>query len=129
MGTQDLHWKRMGPSLLLTAIFAVIAATSTGCLVSGTSKHVRSGNYVSEDTFSRIKPGKTTAGWVAATLGEPTTRTHLDDGSEVWKWTYTETRDSSGAVFLLFGHRSQRTTDGAAFVELKNGLVVNKWRG
>ena len=118
-------WRRFALSLILMPI---ILASMTGCLVSGSSKHVRSGNYVAEDTFSRIKPGKTTAGWVAATLGEPSSKTRLDDGSEIWKWTYTETRDSSGAVFLLFGHRSQRTTDGAAFIELKDGLVVNKWR-
>ena len=74
----------------------------SGCLISGTSTQTRSGNYVAETTFSKIEPGKTTAGWVQATLGEPTSKSSTGD-TEVWKYTYTQKTDNNGAVFLIFG--------------------------
>lgn len=67
--------------------------------------------------------------WVQATLGEPDHKSTADDGTEIWKWSYTETRSSSGHIFLLFGGNSRRETNGHAFVEFKDGVVINKWRG
>ena len=100
----------------------------SGCLITGNTTETRSGNYVAETTFSKIEPGKTTAGWVAATLGEPTSKSSTGD-SEVWKYTYTQKTDNSVAVFLIFcGHNSSETT-GTAFVKIKDGIVTNKWRG
>ena len=37
--------------------------------------------------------------------------------------------ESSTAVFLLFGGSDKKETNGTAFVELKDGVVTNKWRG
>lgn len=109
-------------------LVALVLVALTGCLVTGSSKQVRSGNYVSDDAFKRIEPGKTTAGWVLATLGEPTSRQTIEDGSEVWKWTYSEHRQSSGAVFLIFGGSDEKEITGNAFVELRDGIVTNAWR-
>ena len=101
-----------------------------GCLVSASSNEKRSGNYVADTTFSQIEPGKTTAGWVQATLGDPSSKEKVDaSNSEIWKYTYTEKKNSSGAVFLIFGGSDSKETTGHAFVEIKDGVVVNKWRG
>jgi outer membrane protein assembly factor BamE (lipoprotein component of BamABCDE complex) len=124
MRTSNMNMNR---SILILLTAATLLPLS-GCLVSGSSRQTRSGNYVSDETFSQIKPGKTSAGWVMATLGEPSSKSRLDDGSEVWKWSYTEVKSSRGQVFLLFANRNHKETTGAAFVELKNGVVVNKWR-
>src|SRR5215203_3934545 len=75
----------------------------SGCLVSSTSHQTVSGNYVPENTFDRIKPGETTSSWVKATLGEPSTKEKADDTTEVWKYSYTEVKEGSGAIFLIFG--------------------------
>lgn len=99
-----------------------------GCLVTSNSSEHRSGSYVADSTFSQIQPGKTTAGWVDATLGKPTSISHLDDGTEIWKYSYTETHDSSGAVFLVFGGTSSTETNHTAFVEIKDGIVRKAWR-
>jgi hypothetical protein len=100
-----------------------------GCLVSSNSSEHRSGSYVSDSTFNQIQPGKTTEGWVDATLGKPTSISRLDDGTEIWKYSYTEHRDSSGAVFLIFGGSNSTETNHTAFVEIHDGIVRKAWRG
>ena len=101
----------------------------SGCLIASNSEQTRKGNYIAEDTFSRIEPGKTTDAWVKATLGEPSSRDKVDDKTEIWKWSYTERKESSGAIFLIFGGRDVKESDGKAYVEFKEGIVSNKWRG
>ena len=99
-----------------------------GCLVSSTSRQHVQGNYVPPNTFDRIEPGKTTAGWVKATLGEPSSRDKTD-GLEVWKYSYTEVKEGSGAIFLIFGGSDRKEHHRSAYVEIKDGIVTNKWRG
>jgi outer membrane protein assembly factor BamE (lipoprotein component of BamABCDE complex) len=110
------------------ALLIAIALGSAGCLVTGGSHDTRRGNYVPNETFSQIKPGKTSAAWVLATLGEPTFRSPVEDGHEVWRYAYTETRDSRGSVFLLFRTHNSTESERVAYVELRDGIVVRKWR-
>ena len=116
--------------IILFSFLLVVVSLQSGCLVSATSNEKRSGNYVPESTFSQIEPGKTSAGWVQATLGEPSSKNKVEaTDSEIWKYSYTQRKDSSGAVFLLFGGHDSKETTGHAFVEIKDGVVVHKWRG
>jgi len=111
-------------------IIVMVVAPLAGCLVSATSNEKRTGNYVADSTFSKIEPGKTTAGWIQATLGEPNSKDKVESSdAEVWKYTYTETKNSSGSIFLLFGGSDSKETTGHAYVEIKDGVVVSKWRG
>jgi len=108
----------------------VALALTAGCLVSSDSTVRRTGVDVPESTFEQVQPGTTTAAWVRATLGEPTSRSADKGGhDEVWAYAYTEHVDSSGYVFLLFGGSSTSDTTRRAFVEFKDGVVVRKWRG
>ncbi|MEA2707944.1 MAG: hypothetical protein QOF78_545 [Phycisphaerales bacterium] len=117
----------MTKSLRAAAMLPVFCLLLTGCLVSSTSKQSVSGNYVPENTFDRIKTGKTTASWVKATLGEPSTKEKADD-TEVWKYSYTEVKEGSGAIFLIFGGSDKKELKRSAYVEFKDGVVKNKWR-
>jgi outer membrane protein assembly factor BamE (lipoprotein component of BamABCDE complex) len=110
-------------SLLLLAIVFV-----PGCLVSSTNHESVSGNYVPEDTFDRIKKGETTSGWVKATLGEPSSKDKIENGNEVWKYSYTEVKEGSGAIFLIFGGTDKKEKQRNAYVEFHDGVVSNKWR-
>lgn len=112
----------------MTFAVAFVSATLGGCLVNSSSTETRTGNYVPESTFSRLEPGRTTASFVEATLGAPDSRTKIDDGSEIWRWTYTERSESSGSVFLIFGGSNERKVDRSAFVQIKDGVVVKAWR-
>ena len=114
---------------LLIVLGLALSLISAGCLVTGNSRQTRSGNYVADSTFNQIQPGKTTEGWVRATLGPPTSKDRLSDGTEIWKYSYTERRESSGAVFLIFGGHDEKEINGTAYVEIKNGVVTNAWRG
>jgi outer membrane protein assembly factor BamE (lipoprotein component of BamABCDE complex) len=115
-------------TVALLSIFSVLLLTAGGCLVSSTSNEKVSGNYVPEDTFDRIKPGETTSSWVKATLGEPSTREKVDESNEVWKYSYTEVREGSGAIFLIFGGSDKKERQRNAYVEFKDGIVKSKWR-
>jgi outer membrane protein assembly factor BamE (lipoprotein component of BamABCDE complex) len=113
--------------LLIVCGFGMIL-TSTGCLVTSNSEVKRSGNYIPDSTFDQIKPHETTEGWVRATLGKPTSIDKLDDGAEIWKYTYVVRKESSGAVFLIFGGSSANEVEHTAYVQIKDGVVTKAWR-
>jgi outer membrane protein assembly factor BamE (lipoprotein component of BamABCDE complex) len=113
---------------LIVSLLVVIACVP-GCLVSSTNHDKVEGNYVPENTFDRIKAGETTSGWVKATLGEPSSKEKVENGDEVWKYSYTEVHEGSGAIFLIFGGSDRKEKQRNAYVEFKEGVVSNKWRG
>ncbi|HLL90790.1 MAG TPA: hypothetical protein VK324_15925, partial [Tepidisphaeraceae bacterium] len=82
----------------LTALL-LLSPAFVGCLVTAHNDERRTGNYVADGTFNQIQPGSTTQGWVEATLGPPDSKADAGGGVSVWKWRYTETRDSGGSVF------------------------------
>lgn len=118
--------KNWNPCVLFVA--ALLTALTGGCLVTSNSNVQRSGNYVSDSTFNQIEPGKTTAAWIRATLGAPTSIDRIDSETEIWKYSYTLRKESSGAVFLIFGGSSANEDTHTAFVQLKEGVVTKAWR-
>jgi outer membrane protein assembly factor BamE (lipoprotein component of BamABCDE complex) len=119
-----LHLRQLRTATLISALVALC-----GCLVTENSNTTHTGTRVSQDAFNQIKPGSTTTGWVTATLGQPTSKTKTDNSDEVWKYVYTEHTDSSGAIFLIFGGSNSTEKSEIAFLEFKDGVVINKWRG
>lgn len=113
--------------IMAVALMALVAVQG-GCLVGSSSKESTSGNFVPESSFSQLEVGKTTAAFVEATLGKPDSKTPAGDGSEIWKYSYTEKKESSGFVFLIFGGSSEKKTEKAAFVQMKDGVVTKAWR-
>jgi outer membrane protein assembly factor BamE (lipoprotein component of BamABCDE complex) len=113
---------------LLVAFLLVSGVFTTGCLVTGDHKESTTGTQVSDATFKQIQFGKTTEDWIHATLGPPTSERMLRDGGRILNYSYTEHRESSGAVFLIFGGHDEKKIDHTAFVEVHNGVVTNAWR-
>jgi outer membrane protein assembly factor BamE (lipoprotein component of BamABCDE complex) len=111
-----------------TAILGLTLTLVSGCLIGTASNTMHTGTNVGQSTFDQIKAGSTTVGWVHATLGDPTSKT-VDGDDEIWKYTYTEHTDSGGYVFLIFGGSSSNEKTSTAFIEIKDGIVINKWRG
>jgi hypothetical protein len=117
-------------TIRLVAFCALVASVGTlsGCLISSRSRETQSGTFVSETTFNQIQPGVTTKQWVLGTLGEPSLKTPLENGEELWKWSYCKTRESSGSLLFVFGGSSTSSTMGAAYVQFKDGVVSKSWR-
>ncbi len=112
----------------LQHILVSLLLLCSGCLITSNSETTHNGTRVSTDTFAQIKPGSTTSIWVEATLGPPTSKNKTDT-DEVWKYVYSEHTNSDGAVFLLFGGSSSTDKSEICFIEFKDGVVTNKWRG
>ena len=119
------------PAVVVVVFAGFLCLMSSGCLVSSVNHESREGKYVADTTFDQIKPGQTSAAWVKATLGDPSEKTTVEGqgNSEVRKYKYTEKKEGAGAIFLIFGGTSSKEKSGTAFVELKDGVVTNKWRG
>jgi len=110
------------------ALLVSVCVPLCGCLVMSNREEHMTGKYVGAHTFDQIEPGKTKADWVEATLGEPTEKKKFDDASEIWKYTYTQHKDSQGAIFLVFAGNDSRERRGTAYIELEDGVVQKKWR-
>jgi hypothetical protein len=113
---------------LAAVLGMTLAGGVGGCLVSHHQNETRTGRWVPENTFNEIKPGETSAAWVRATLGEPSEKNRIDDHSEIWKWSYSQVTSKDGYVFLIFAGSNRTETPGAAYIEVKDGIVVRKWR-
>jgi hypothetical protein len=88
------------------------------------------GTYVSEAMMERIQLGATDGEWLLAVVGEPDSRHAMKDGSEIWKWVY---RPAAGAlpILNLMGQDEKKPDPQpiTAYVRLKDGVVIDKWRG
>lgn len=120
--------RRACPTVLVVPIALIAAAAMPGCLISSRSNTAYSGRYISESGLSRIQVGKSKPDFVQATLGEPTSKSELDDGGEIWRYEYTKTTSGSGTVFLLFSGSNHTEKSGSVCIRFRDGVVAEKWR-
>jgi outer membrane protein assembly factor BamE (lipoprotein component of BamABCDE complex) len=85
------------------------------------------GTYVGPETIAQVQPGKDEA-YVRALIGAPDSVHALADGTELWKWSYLERKESSTSIIFVFGSRTETETRSTAYVEFKDGLVQRAWR-
>lgn len=111
------------------AIVAVLASTLLpACFVIHADSHLRTtGRAVSAETLSRIEPGRDRE-FVLALIGEPTSRTALEGGVEIWKWVYEEKRTRSSGLLLVVDSDETTERTGTTYVELRDGVVVKAWQ-
>jgi outer membrane protein assembly factor BamE (lipoprotein component of BamABCDE complex) len=118
----------MSPRPLAAAIALASLPLLSGCLISSHSNTEFSGRYIGAETMAQLEPGKTKEDFVVATIGTPTTKTTLEDGSEVWKYEYRKRTSGNGTVFLLLNTSNSTDKEGAVYVILKDGVVQKAWR-
>lgn len=109
----------------VSAVLAILIVGGGGCIHRNVSRS-QSGNYVDDQAFARIAPGKTSAAWACSILGEPSSKKKTDVGTEIWTWTHSETKNVDGQ-FLIVKDNSTVTTYRKASVEIKDGIVIDKW--
>jgi len=114
--------------LTRVALLLLLTLSSTSCVIVHSDKGVnRTGDYVSPRTLEQIKTG-VSAEYVLAILGSPTTKSELENGTEIWKWRYTETLESHGGILIVFRSKSSTDTVHNSFVEFEDDTVVRTWR-
>lgn len=86
------------------------------------------GVYVSEDLMERVQIGETTGEWILAVIGEPMERSTLSDGTEIWRWEFRPL-DTGGPLVGLGGEQAPQPMPIIAYVRLRDGLVIDKFRG
>jgi outer membrane protein assembly factor BamE (lipoprotein component of BamABCDE complex) len=126
-GQKETHMSR--GRFFVASVLLSLVPINMGCLVGGHSKVKQEGTYVAESTLNHIQPGKSTAAFVLATLGQPTEKAEMAPGHQLWKYSYKETKDSSGYVLFVFGGAGSEVKKQQVFVELENGVVTRTWRG
>lgn len=110
--------------VVVGGVASVSLGVLPGCLVSSRSNQSSSGVALSAADVRSITVGQTTGDQLVQSFGAPTERTDRPDGSATWKWCRTETRQSSGSVFLVLGSSSSRSTTACTAVDLKDGVVT-----
>jgi len=115
-------------SMLITLLATACCLTLPSCLIGTRSHSERTGTYVSAETLSKVQPGAN-QDLVRDLLGNPSSRVTLDDGGQVWKWSYKTETNGKDTVFLLIGSRHSNTEEGSAYVEFDTeGQVLKSWR-
>lgn len=112
------------PFVLSTLLAGFVA---TACIINVDSHKERSGRYVSQATLEQIVPGRSKE-YVQALLGEPTTRTIVENTTEIWKWSYSETTHSEGQLIFVYSGDSTERVEGATYVEFQDSVVHKTWR-
>lgn len=107
----------------MCALAAVIAMS--GCVSRHVDRNSIQGRPIERSAFARIDKGSS-AGWTLSVMGEPTRKITAGDNREVWEWSYEESKSVRGQL-LVFSNESLVVNRKVARVELKDGVVINKW--
>jgi len=113
----------------IAAFFAasLLGLSLGGCFATNSTNTNIAGKAIPDEVFAQIQPGKT-KDFVIDLLGNPTLKTTEDNGREVWRWNYDETKTAE-KTFMIFYVAVDRThtiqTEAVAF---KDGVVVRTWR-
>lgn len=109
----------------ITSSFFIIVFLLSGCSTSG-NQNLK--NETPQSLQSKIIKNKTTKTELLSKLGEPDTRTTLDDGNEQWKY-FMSNNQFSATTFIpvggLFTGGSQ-TQSKTLEIDFK-GETVSKW--
>jgi outer membrane protein assembly factor BamE (lipoprotein component of BamABCDE complex) len=110
------------------ALFLSSLALTPACVVISTGGHEEvSGQYVSAETLGQVQPGSTQE-YVLSLLDEPTTKTVLSDGTEIWKWTYSSTASSKSSLLFLFNAERNTKRHHNSYIQFEDGVVSKSWR-
>lgn len=112
-------WKLIMASLLSVSLM--------GCLFVVDSKQNASRTQWHDDERAQIVAGTTTSDWVRQTFGSPDRRAERNDGSEVWRYVNTRSRDTEVGLFLLFNIDVSRDEQETLVVVMREGVVADHW--
>lgn len=88
------------------------------------------GTYISDELLDIVKIGTTTDDWILAVMGEPDARTTLRNGTDIWRWTYKPI-EQQGSMVEVFTRteKEPKLAARSVFVQLREGIAIEKWKG
>ena len=110
--------------IIVTSFFIAICLI-TGCSTSGNQKIK---NETAQSIQSKIIKNKTTKAELLAQLGEPDTRTTLDDGNEQWRYFMYNNQFNASTFIPVVGLLTGGSQTQSRTLEIYfNGETVGKW--
>lgn len=109
----------------ITSSFFIIVFLLSGC---STSRNQNLKNETPQSLQSKIIKNKTTKTELLSKLGEPDTRTTLDDGNEQWKYFMTNNQFSATTFIPVVGLFTGGSQTQSKTLEIDfKGETVSKW--
>lgn len=108
---------------------AVVALSMTlmGCLFVVDSKQSAGKTQWYEDDLQQIAAGQTSAAWVRETFGTPYRTSARPDGSEVWRYRNSRSKETEIGLFLLFNIDVSNQQEEILALEMQDGIVNRHW--
>lgn len=109
----------------ITSSFFIIVFLLSGCSTSG-NQNLK--NETPQSLQSKIIKNKTTKTELLTKLGEPDTRTTLDDGNEQWKYFISNNQFNATAFIPVVGLFTGGSQTQSKTLEIDfKGETVSKW--
>ena len=109
----------------ITSSFFIIVFLLSGCSTSG-NQNLK--NETPQSLQSKIIKNKTTKTELLTKLGEPDTRTTLDDGKEQWKYFMSNNQFNATTFIPVVGLLTGGSQTQSKTLEIDfNGETVSKW--
>jgi outer membrane protein assembly factor BamE (lipoprotein component of BamABCDE complex) len=117
----------MKPRLIGICIALLCIALISGCAVGIDSTIRECGKKIGNTTLQQIAPGETTKDWVEMTLGQPSSKNKLNDGTEIYKYEYSKTVQKETFMIFIFGSDTETKTSQVVYIEIKDNIVKKYW--
>lgn len=99
----------------------------SGCIIARSSTREESGKKIGEATLRQLEVDSTTQDWVLSVLGEPTRRSAIEEGAEIWVYEYQLKKESRVGVVVLLSSEDEKIENQSVFLEFKNKVLTRYW--
>ena len=107
----------------------LLLAAGTACtVISSSSSTTRSGTQVSEETLTQLELGKTSKEWLIATLGPPTSASHVNGNTEILKYASTRKKKTRSGLILVVNTDSESEEKETVYFEFTDGILKRYWK-
>jgi len=106
---------------------SLLGLSLAGCFATNSSNTNIAGRTVPDDIFAQIHPGQT-KDFVLGLIGEPFDKISEDNGSEVWRWNYHETKTQERTFMIFYVAVDRTNTIQTVAIAFKDGVVTKAWR-
>lgn len=106
---------------------SILCLSLMGCLFVVDSKQNAGRTQWHEDERVQLVSGQTSATWVRDTFGPPDRSSVRDDGSEVWRYRNTRSKETEIGMFLLFNIDVSSDEEDTLVIVVRDGVVADHW--